>query len=86
MVRDYQQRWRDTASPDELERWVSPSARKSHHGTSINREKLRRQKQEYNQRPDVQAKRAKYRREHRPEIREAERKRREFLRTHGQGK
>ncbi len=84
MVRDYEQIWKNTSPPDEVDKWISPSAKKSHHGTSINRDKLRAQKRIYNARPEVREKRRLYRLKHRPEIREAERKRREFIRTHGQ--
>jgi hypothetical protein len=79
MVRDYQKDWQNTASDSEKDKWVSPSSKnKSHHSSNINSEKLRKQKQKYNNRPEVKLKRAKYRREHRAEIAEAERKRRKF--------
>jgi hypothetical protein len=83
MLRQYEADWRNTAPPDETDKWTSPSSKKSHHGNEINHNRLLRQKREYNSRPEVRAKRAEYRRKHRPEILEAERKRRAFLRTQG---
>lgn len=86
MVRWYEAEWRQTAPPDDIAKWRSPSAKTTHHGTDLNRDKLRRQKREYNAREDVKARRAKYRREHREEIRNAERKRRAFERLNKVGK
>lgn len=83
MLRWYESEWRNTAPDDELQKWVSPSAKKSHHGTSINREKLRRQKQAYNNRPEVKLKRAEYRRTHRSQIAESRRKAKLFKKQQG---
>lgn len=83
MVRDYQAIWRNTAPEDEVEQWISPSAKKSHHGNELNHQKLLRQKREYNARPEVKIKRAKYRQTHRTQIAEARRKNKEFKRNQG---
>lgn len=83
LVRDYEANWKQTAPPDDIAKWRSPSASVSHHGDSLNHGRLLKQKREYNSRPEVKARRAKYRREHRAEIAEAERKRRAFNRTQG---
>ena len=57
--------------------------KKKNHGDTVDRNKLRKAKQIYNSRPEVKLARAKYRREHRVEIANAERQRRAFKRATG---
>jgi hypothetical protein len=84
MVRDYQALWRNTAPPDDVEKWVSPSAKKSHHGSNINLDKLHSQKRAYNNRPEVREKRRQYRLKNRDKIAEQRRRLRDFKRAQGQ--
>ena len=70
MVKDYERAWHDTAPKDEIEAWGIRYAHKSHHGTFVNHQRILEQKRIYNARPDVQKKRAEYRRTHRNQKRQ----------------
>jgi hypothetical protein len=82
MVKYYEAEWRINADPNDP--YLLKQKRRHHgHFEALNRPKVLSDKRKYNARPDVKAKRAKYRLEHRPQILEAERQRRAFLRNKG---
>lgn len=79
MVRDYQADWRNTAPPDEVDQWVSPSSKnKNHHGSNISRDKLLRAKRAYNALPETKLKRQLYRQKNKDKIVRQRRQYKEF--------
>ena len=81
LLRIFEAEWKKVADPDDP--YLLMMHKKKNHGDTVDRNKLRKAKQIYNSRPEVKLARAKYRREHRVEIANAERQRRAFKRTTG---
>jgi hypothetical protein len=82
MLRWYEAEWRKTADPNDP--YLLRQTRK-HHGTRelLDRNRVLKEKRRYNALPSTKAKRAEYRRTHRTQIAEAERKRKLFKRGLG---
>jgi hypothetical protein len=77
-LRWWESEWRNTAPNDVVSKYVSPSARVSHHKDSINLDLVRKQRKQY--RELNKDKIAQYRRTHRQQTNEARKKLKEFKR------